>query len=408
MEFREIEGGVCAAQGFSAGGVHCGIRKNTSKRDLALILSDRDCAAAAVYTRNKVFGAPITVTREHLRDGHARAILCNSGNANTCNADGVEKARMMCAALARTTGIRESDIAVASTGVIGQPLPIDPILQNIDALCKSVRADAQGSRRAGKAIMTTDTRLKEAAIEFAVGGKVCHIGGICKGSGMIEPDLATMLSFLTTDAAVSPALLQRALSASVQDTYNMVSIDGDTSTNDTVCLLANGAAGNAEIADKGPDFDVFCAALQELNAILCRKIARDGEGATKLIECAVTGADGRETARRIAKSVVKSTLFKCAVFGCDANWGRILCAIGYTDAQFDVSRISVFLSSPAGRVQVCENGAGLDFSEDEALRILQQDEVRVEVQLFSGDACATAWGCDLSYDYVKINGDYRT
>lgn len=408
MNIREIPGGVCAAEGFSAGGVHCGIRKNTSKRDLALIVSDTLCAAAACYTRNKVQGAPIAVTREHLKDGHARAVICNSGNANTCNADGVQKAKMMCAALARELHMEETDIAVASTGVIGQPLPIDPILQNITPLVRSLSAAPDGSEAAGTAIMTTDTRLKEAAVEFTLGGKTCRMGGICKGSGMIEPNMATMLCFITTDAAVSPDMLQQALRESIRTTFNMVSIDGDTSTNDTILILAGGKAGNPEITVPDGDYAAFTEALRTLCETLCRMIAKDGEGATKLLTCVVRGADGEETARKIAKSVIKSTLFKCAVFGCDANWGRILCAIGYTDAEFDISRVSVWLSSPAGRVQVCENGAGVDFSEDEALAVLQQDEVTVEVEMGAGDAAATAWGCDMTYDYVKINGDYRT
>lgn len=408
MEFTPIEGGVCAAKGFVAGGVHCGIRRNTSKLDLALIYSATPCAAAAVYTTNKVCGAPITVTREHLKNGRARAVICNSGNANTCNADGINKAQMMCAALARELKIEAGDVIVASTGVIGQPLPIDPILSNISPLTHSCREGAEGSMLAGTAIMTTDTREKDAAVSFTLGGKTCHIGGIAKGSGMIEPNMATMLCFITTDAAISSPMLQRALSADVQTSFNMVSIDGDTSTNDTLAILANGAAGNPEITGEGEDFDTFCAALHAVTTAICRMIAKDGEGATKLLTCIVRGADGQQTARKIAKSVIKSTLFKCAVFGCDANWGRILCAIGYTEVEFDISRVAVWLSSKAGRVQVCENGAGLPFSEDEALAVLKQDEVTVEVDMGSGGETATAWGCDLSYDYVKINGDYRT
>lgn len=408
MEFTPIEGGVCAAKGFVAGGVHCGIRKNTSKLDLALIYSAVPCAAAAVYTKNKVCGAPITVTREHLKDGRAQAVICNSGNANTCNADGIHKAQMMCAALARELKIEESDVVVASTGVIGQPLPIDPILSNISPLIRSCQEGAAGSLSAGTAIMTTDTHEKDAAVSFTLGGKTCRIGGIAKGSGMIEPNMATMLCFITTDAAISPQMLQRALSADVQTTFNMVSIDGDTSTNDTLAVLASGAAGNPEITGEGEDFDIFCAALHAVTTAICRMIAKDGEGATKLLTCIVRGADGEQTARKIAKSVIKSTLFKCAVFGCDANWGRILCAIGYTEAEFAIDKVAVWLSSPGGRVQVCAGGAGLPFSEDMALAVLQQDEVTVEIDMGSGGDTATAWGCDLSYDYVKINGDYRT
>ncbi len=408
MEITQAAGGVCAAKGFFAGGVHCGIRKNTSKLDLALIYSETPCAAAAVYTKNKVCGAPITVTRAHLSDGRAQAIICNSGNANTCNADGVSKAQMMCAALARELHLAETDIAVASTGVIGQPLPIDPILSNIAPLIRSCRADGEGSLLAGTAIMTTDTHEKEYSVRFSLGGKSCHIGGIAKGSGMIEPNMATMLCFITTDAAISPAMLQKALSADVQTTFNMVSIDGDTSTNDTLVLLANGAAKNPTVEAEGEDFDTFCAALHAVTTQLCRMIAKDGEGATKLLTCTVRGADGQQTARKIAKSVIKSTLFKCAVFGCDANWGRILCAIGYTEAEFEIDKVAVWLCSAGGKVQVCESGAGLPFSEDEALQVLQQDEVTVLIDMGSGSETATAWGCDLSYDYVKINGDYRT
>lgn len=408
MEIKMIPGGVCAALGFQAAGVHCGIRKNASKRDLMLLCSDLPCAAAACYTRNKVFGAPITVTRRHLQNGFARAVVCNSGNANTCNADGVEKANAMCKAAAAALHIPEDDVIVASTGVIGQPLPIRPIEAALPGLARSLCAGESAANEAAQAIMTTDTHPKEAAVEFTLGGKTCHLGGMCKGSGMIEPDLCTMLAFLTTDAAISPGLLQKALLGSVQDTYNMVSIDGDTSTNDMVTLLANGAAGNAPITAEGDDFDAFCAALHALNTALCRQIAKDGEGATKLLTCTVRGANGGETAKKIAKSVVKSTLFKCAVFGCDANWGRILCAIGYTDAEFSVEHIAVWLASRAGRVQVCQNGAGLPFSEDEALAVLKEDEVTVEIEMGEGGGAATAYGCDLSYDYVKINGDYRT
>lgn len=405
---KMMEGGVTAAQGFVAGGIHCGVRKNKSKPDLAMIYSEKPCTAAAVYTRNLVKGAPILVTQKNLADGTAKAVICNSGNANTCNADGVEKANAMCKAAAAALHIPEDDVIVASTGVIGQPLPIEPIEAALPGLAGSLCAGERAANEAAQAIMTTDIHPKEAAVEFTLGGKTCHLGGMCKGSGMIEPDLCTMLAFLTTDAAISPVLLQKALLGSVQDTYNMVSIDGDTSTNDMVTLLANSAAGNAPVTAEGEDFDTFCAALHALNTALCRQIAKDGEGATKLLTCTVRGANGGETAKKIAKSVVKSTLFKCAVFGCDANWGRILCAIGYTDADFSVKHIAVWLASRAGRVQVCEHGAGLPFSEDEALAVLKEDEVTVEIEMGEGSDAATAYGCDLSYDYVKINGDYRT
>lgn len=402
---KEITGGVCAAAGFTAGGIHCGIRKNKTKRDLALIVSDRRAAAAAVYTTNLVKGAPLTVTKNHIADGYARAIICNSGNANTCNANGIEIAEEMCALVEKETGIAKDDVVVASTGVIGQPLSIDPIAAGIPALVKSLSADSQA---AAEAIMTTDTVLKQAAVGFEIGGVTCKLGGIAKGSGMIHPNMATMLVFVTTDANIAPALLQRALREDVQTSFNMVSIDGDTSTNDMVCVLANGAAGNDEIKDQTPEYETFCRALNAVTVKLCRMIAGDGEGATRLLECKVTGADAPETAKTVAKSVICSSLFKAAMFGADANWGRVLCAIGYSGAAVDVTKIDVSFRSAAGEIAVCKNGAGIDFSEEKAKQILLEKEIEVLVALNSGDASATAWGCDLTYDYVKINGDYRT
>ena len=403
---KTVSGGVCAAIGFTAGGVHCGIRKSKTKRDLALIRSEKPAAAAAVYTTNLVKGAPLTVTRQHLANGYAQAVICNSGNANTCNADGIEIAEGMCALTAEALGISADDVVVASTGVIGQPLDLAPIRAGIPALAASLSRD--GSQLAAEGIMTTDTVLKEIAVEFELGGRVCRLGGIAKGSGMIHPNMATMLVFLTTDAAITPQMLQKALSGDVADTFNMVSVDGDTSTNDMVTILANGMAGNPEICSDGADFAAFMQALNTVTVYLCRRIAGDGEGATKLLECKVSGARDIGTAKTVAKSVICSSLLKAAMFGADANWGRVLCAIGYSGAEVDVSKIGVAFRSCAGTVSVCENGAGVAFSEEQAKTILLEKEIEILVSLHDGGAGATAWGCDLTYDYVKINGDYRT
>ena len=400
-----MDGGVCAAKGFTAAGVHCGIRKNKAKKDLALIVSEKKAAAAAVYTTNLVKGAPLTVTKAHLADGTAQAIICNSGNANTCNANGIEIAEQMCSLLADGLHISADDVVVASTGVIGQPLDIAPIKAGIGPLI-----DALGDRSsdAAQGIMTTDTKEKSVAVEFTVGGKVCRLGGIAKGSGMIHPNMATMLVFLTTDCAISPKMLQKALSGDVAETFNMVSVDGDTSTNDMVTILANGMAENQEICAEGAALDVFMQALNTVTVHLCRCIAGDGEGATKLLECRVTGAADKATAKTVAKSVICSSLTKAAMFGADANWGRVLCAIGYSGADVDVNRIDVAFRSQKGTVAVCESGAGIPFSEEEAKQILLQPEIEILVELNAGEAASTAWGCDLTYDYVKINGDYRT
>lgn len=402
---EKIEGGVSAAKGFLSSGVHCGIRKNKSKRDLALIYSEKRAAAAAVYTKNLVKGAPLRVTREHLKDGYARAIICNSGNANTCNSNGREIALETSALLAKELSISEKDVVVASTGVIGQKMTIDPIKAGIPMLKSAL---GKNSAEAAEGIMTTDTRLKEIAVKFTVGGRECRIGGIAKGSGMIHPDMATMLCFITTDCAISPEMLQKALSTDVSETFNMVSVDGDTSTNDMVVVLANGMAENPEITAEGEDFTEFMKALNTVTVYLCRKIASDGEGATKLIECKVSGAKDLPTAKTVAKSVICSSLTKAALFGADANWGRVLCAIGYSKADVDVDKINVSFASEEGKILVCENGAGVDFSEEKAKKILLADEVEILIDLKSGDYCSTAWGCDLTYDYVKINGDYRT
>ncbi|MBR2906480.1 MAG: bifunctional glutamate N-acetyltransferase/amino-acid acetyltransferase ArgJ [Clostridia bacterium] len=401
-----ISGGVCAAKGFTASGIHCGIRKNRTKRDIALIYSECKASAAAVYTTNLVKGAPLTVTKNHISDGKAQAVICNSGNANTCNANGIEIAEKMSDLLAKELGISASDVVVASTGVIGQPLNIEPIASGIPVLVKELSRD--GGEAAAEGIMTTDTVKKEIAVEFTVGGKTCHIGGIAKGSGMIHPNMATMLVFITTDAAISPAMLQKALSSDIADTFNMVSVDGDTSTNDMVTVLANGMAGNDEITSEGADFSEFMKALNTVTVYLCRMIAGDGEGATKLLECSVSGAKDTATAKTVAKSVICSSLLKAAMFGADANWGRVLCAIGYSGADVDVSRVDVSFRSSKGEITVCVNGAGVEFSEEKAKEILLEREIEIIVSVGDGDGKATAWGCDLTYDYVKINGDYRT
>jgi len=401
-----IEGGVCAAKGFTANGIHCGIRKNHSKKDLALILSSVPASAAAVYTTNLVKGAPLTVTKNHISNGVAQAVICNSGNANTCNANGIEIAEAMSLLVAKELNIAAEDVIVASTGVIGQPLSIDPIAAGMEALASGL--SAEGGKAAAEAIMTTDTVMKEVAVEFEAGGKICRIGGIAKGSGMIHPNMATMLVFLTTDCAIAPDMLQKALSGDIANTFNMVSVDGDTSTNDMVSILANGMAGNEIIATEGENFNTFMKALNTVTIALCRKIAGDGEGATKLLECKVTGAADLPTAKTVAKSVICSSLLKAAMFGADANWGRVLCAIGYSGAAVDVNKIDVSFRSKAGRIDVCRNGAGIPFSEETAKEVLLEKEIEILVELNSGDIASTAWGCDLTYDYVKINGDYRT
>ena len=401
-----IQGGVCAAAGFKANGIHCGIRKNHSKKDLALIVSDVPATAAAVYTQNLVKGAPLTVTKNHIADGIAQAVICNSGNANTCNANGIEIAEAMCELVAKATCAKATDVVVASTGVIGQPLNLEPIANGMDALVAGL--STEGGEAAAVGIMTTDTVKKEIAVEFTVGGKTCHIGGIAKGSGMIHPNMATMLVFITTDCAISPEMLQKALSGDISNTFNMVSVDGDTSTNDMVTVLANGLAGNEEITCEGEDFTTFMQALNTVTVDLCRKIAGDGEGATKLLECRVTGGKDEKNAKIVAKSVICSSLLKAAMFGADANWGRVLCAIGYSGAEVDVNKVAVSFESKAGRIDVCVNGAGIPFSEELAKQVLLEKEIDILITLGDGDAAATAWGCDLTYDYVKINGDYRT
>lgn len=400
-----IAGGICTAKGYKAAGIHCGIRKNKSKKDLSLIVSERQASAASVYTTNLVKGAPLLVTKKHLSNGVAQAIICNSGNANTCNANGIEIAEQTCELVAEALKIDKNDIVVASTGVIGQPLDIAPIKAAIPLLVVSL---GDNSDAAAEGIMTTDTKKKEIAVEFELDGKVCRIGGIAKGSGMIHPDMATMLVFITTDCAISADMLQEALSSDIKDTFNMVSVDGDTSTNDMVTVLANGMAGNIEINSKGDAFNTFMKALNTVTVYLCRAIAGDGEGATKLLECKVHGAASAEIAKTVAKSVICSSLTKAAMFGADANWGRVLCAIGYSKADVDITKTDVAFASAAGTIDVCKNGTGIYFSEKLAKTVLTEDEITIEINLNSGSYESTAWGCDLTYDYVKINGDYRT
>ena len=406
MKLHEVSGGVCAPEGFKAGGIHCGIRKNKQKKDFALILSEVPAVAAGVYTQNLVKGAPVIVTKAHLADGRAQAIICNSGNANTCNKDGIKVAEGMCSLVTKVTGIAEEDVIVASTGVIGQPLDITPMAEKIEEL---YAATASGNNDAAtEAIMTTDTIPKSVAVEFSLGKTVCRLGAIAKGVGMVCPNMATNLIFLTTDVDISREMLQKALSEDVKTSFNMISVDGDQSTNDTCCILANGMAGNKKIDGIGADFTSFKKALNYCTVKLSKMIAKDGEGATKLVECNVNGAKSVKMARNVARSVIKSSLVKAAMFGSDANWGRVLCAIGYAGEAVDVNKIDVEFCSAAGGVLVCKDGSGVSFSEELAKKILSQDEVQINIDLKSGNYKSTAWGCDLTYDYVKINGDYRT
>lgn len=415
MNFKVIDGGICASKGFKASGIYCGIKRPANdtpetkhKNDICIFVSDTVCNTAAVYTQNKVKGAPILVTKKNLEKSGNKsiAVIANSKNANTCNADGIEKAEAMCELLAKELNVPKEQVIVASTGVIGQILPIEPIKTGIPKLVKEL--DYNKNIEAATAIMTTDTVKKEYAIEFEIDGIKCHLGGMAKGSGMIHPNMATTLNFITTDCAISSNLLQEALSEIVKITYNCLSIDGDTSTNDMVSLMANGMADNKEITSHGADFDTFKSALYEVMANLTRMLAKDGEGATKLIECITSGAKDKDTAITVAKSVVCSSLFKAAIFGEDANWGRILCAVGYAQADFDINKVDVDLKSKNGIISVCKNGSGIEFSEEKASEILSADEIYVLINLNDGNESATSWGCDLTYDYVKINGDYRT
>lgn len=403
----QIRGGVTAAKGFKASGIHVGIRKNKEKKDLALIWAEQPCSAAAVYTTNKVQGQTLGVTREHLADGVAQAVIVNSGNANTCTGEaGIAVARRMAALVAERLPVKATDVVVASTGVIGQQLDVSVIEAGMESLVAGL--SKTGNIDAREAIMTTDTVKKEAAVQFELGGHTVTIGAMAKGSGMIHPNMATMLSFITTDCAISAPLLHKALSASAQKTYNCVSVDGDTSTNDMVVILASGMAGNAPIASEGADYRVFSEALDWLNTQLARMIARDGEGATKLIECTVESASDEAKAIELAKGVINSSLVKTAMFGADANWGRILCALGYTRKDFDPNKVDIAFESASGYIEVCKSGMPLPFDEEKAKKILSYQEVTIYVSLNEGAAQATAWGCDLTYEYVRINGDYRT
>ena len=408
IDIKKINGNVCASKGFLANGIYCGIKKNKEKKDLAIIYSNTLCSVGAVYTQNKACGANITVSKEHLKDGKAKAIICNSGNANTCNKNGVEIAKEMCKLTAEVLNIDEKEVAVASTGVIGVPLPIEPIKNNIKQLIDNANHSEEHAKNAASAIMTTDTFMKEVAYEFEIDGKTVHIGGIAKGSGMIHPNMATMLAFLTTDCNITSEMLQKALSEDTKSTYNMVSVDGDTSTNDMCVVLANGEAGNTLIDKEDENYKIFCQALNMTNTYLSKAIAKDGEGATKLIECEVINAESLALARKIAKSVITSNLVKAAMFGCDMNWGRISCAIGYTEADFDINKVSINVGSKYGEMNVYKDGFGVEFNEDEALKILKEDEIKVTINMNCGNYKATAWGCDLTYDYVKINGSYRS
>jgi glutamate N-acetyltransferase/amino-acid N-acetyltransferase len=408
-EFGTISGGVCAAQGFRAAGLHVGVKThNADKKDLGLIISDVPCTAAAMFTRNVVKAAPIHVTKAHLAHGKVRAIIANSGNANACAPQGEENAERMCAAAAKAIGCAPEEVLVASTGVIGQTLKVDVIEAGVPALCSLLERSASGSDGAAHAIMTTDTVKKEFAGQVIIGGKEVHIGGIAKGSGMIHPNMGTMLCFLTTDCAISQEMLQEALEEVVRTTFNRISVDGDTSTNDTCCLLANGLAGNKEITEKNDHYVDFVMKLHEICYLLARSMAKDGEGAKHLITCTVRGAASEEQAETIAKSVISSTLTKAAIFGCDANWGRVLCAMGYSGEKFDPEKVDVSFASDAGEILVCQQGRGLAFDEDLAKKILTEDEVDIDITMSEGDESCTCWGCDITYDYIKINGDYRT
>ena len=408
-DFNTISGGVCAAQGFRAAGLHVGVKTHhAEKKDVGLIVSDVPCTAAAMFTKNVVKAAPIHVTKAHLAHGKVRAIIANSGNANACAPKGEENAEKMCAAAAKAIGCAPEEVLVASTGVIGQTLKVDVIENGVPELYGLLEHSAAGSDGAAHAIMTTDTVKKEFAVKAIIGGKTVHIGGIAKGSGMIHPNMGTMLCFITTDCAISQEMLQEALAEVVRTTFNRISVDGDTSTNDTCCILANGMAGNKEITELNDHYVDFVMKLHELCYLLARSMAKDGEGAKHLITCTVRGAESEEQAETISKSVISSTLTKAAIFGCDANWGRVLCAMGYSGEKFDPEKVDVSFASDAGEILVCQQGRGLDFDEDLAKKILTEDEVDIDISLSEGYESCTCWGCDITYDYIKINGDYRT
>lgn len=407
MDFRFIDGTITTPQGFTGAAICGGIKEgNTTKKDIMMVKCDTLCNAAAVYTKNLVKSDAILVTQEHLKNGKAQAIVANSGNANTCNADGYKKASDVCKLCASTLNIAEDDVIVASTGVIGVPLPLEPFEHKL-YLMKKMMSSENGSDCA-EAIMTTDTVKKEMAMEMTIDGKTVTVGGIAKGSGMIHINMGTMLSFVTTDCAISSKMLEEALKEAVEDSYNMVSVDGDTSTNDTLAIMASGKAGNKEITTKNEDYKTFVAGLSEAFKSLAKQIAKDGEGATKLLICDVSGAKTKKDAVGVAKTVIGSSLVKTAMFGADANWGRVLCAIGYSGMDVDISKVKVTFKSEGGEVLVCENGAGVGFDEDEAKKVLSCDTVIINIELNDGEGFAEAYGCDLTYDYVKINGDYRT
>ena len=408
-KIKRIEGGVTYPKGFMASGIHCGLRKNKNKKDLALIFAQKLCNTAAIYTTNKVYGAPIKVTREHIKNGLAQAVIVNSGNANTCNPDGVEKANIMCEAVAKELSINKEDVVIASTGVIGMPLPLEPILSGIPALCKALGSSAEDGYSAAAAIMTTDTKIKQIAAEATIGNVNIRIGGMAKGSGMIQPNMATMLSFITTDICISSQVLQVLLKNVADRTFNMISVDGDTSTNDTLCVMASGLAENAEITDveskEAKDFEVL---LEYVCRYLAKKMAADGEGASKLLECKIRNCDQLTNARILAKSVINSPLVKTAMFGADANWGRILCALGYSGVNFNPEKVDVNFISRSGEINVCKNGGNVGFDEDKAKEILLEDSIIIDINMNMGTETATAYGCDLTYEYVRINGDYRS
>jgi len=412
---KEVKGGVCAPKGFSACGIRCGIKASSQKKDLAVIFSGKICEAAAMFTTNKVKAASVQVSQENIADGKLRAIIANSGNANACTGEeGMTAAKRMAQLAADTLGISANEVAVASTGVIGVPLPIEVIEKNINAIKSNLRSDEQGSADALEAIMTTDTRKKEIAVEVEIGGELVRIGAITKGSGMIHPNMATMLTFITTDAAVEKLALDSALRLAVKRSFNRLTVDGDTSTNDMVLIMANGEAGNAPVnsSNRCPhctaDYATFYAALEYVCVALTRKMARDGEGATKLVTVTVTNAQSEGIAETLAKSVASSSLVKAACFGADANWGRVLCALGYAGVDFSPEKTDVNFKSEAGEIEVCKNGQTVKFSEEKAKEILSEEEIEILVNLHSGNEKASVWGCDLTYDYVKINGDYRS
>ena len=407
MEIKYIDGGITAPKGFLASGIHCGVKQGSTKKDLALIYSEVPANASGMFTKNKVKGAPIYICKDHLANKKAQAIIVNSGNANTCNGnDGLNKAKKMAVLQGKALNIKANDVLVASTGVIGVPLNIDAIKDGIPLLTKKLSKD--GNEDAASAIMTTDTFMKQLAAEFYIGDKKITIGTMAKGSGMIEPNMGTMLSFITTDISICPELLDEALKSTVTTTYNRVSVDGDTSTNDSIFILANGQAANATITEKDEAYDTFVSALKEINTVMAKNIAKDGEGATKLLECQITGAASEKDAVAFGKSVINSSLVKTAMFGSDANWGRILCALGYANVEFDPEKVNVSFASCGGEIEVCKNGSSVGFDEDKAKQVLDQKEIIIKVNLSQGECSAYVWGCDLSYEYVKINGDYRS